>query len=159
LIMAIFVTLVGIAAGYSSILLFGALYVPAVLSTAFVIGPSQTFGLGSLDRQTRPPGVAVVPSRSHIGAGVGTTLATGIYGAVSASKRNAGNTEFDSLLSGFRGSVVLVVVTSLSGIILAFLAYRSKKSKAAQVSAAPADSAENTVASIMKSDVYALSSD
>ena len=159
LIMAIFVTLVGVAAGYSSILLFGVLYIPAVLSTAFVVGPSQTFALSSLDRETSPHGVTVVSTGFQIAGSVGTSLATGIYGAVSASKRNAGNTEFDSLLSGFRGSVVLVVVTSLIGIILAFLAYRSKKSKAAQVSAAPAESAENTVASIMKSDVYALSSD
>src|SRR5699024_10543148 len=132
LIMAIFVTLVGVAAGYSSILLFGVLYIPAVLSTAFVVGPSQTFALSSLDRETSPHGVTVVSTGFQIAGSVGTSLATGIYGAVSASKRNAGNTEFDSLLSGFRGSVVLVVVTSLIGIILAFLAYRSKKSKAAQ---------------------------
>src|SRR5699024_6712599 len=66
LIMAIFLTLVGIAAGYSSILLFGALYVPAVLSTAFVIGPSQTFALGSLDRETSPHGVTVVSTGFQI---------------------------------------------------------------------------------------------
>lgn len=110
LAMAIFVTLVGLAAGYSPILLFGVLYIPAVLSTAFVIGPAQTFALSSLDRETSPHGVTVV-------------------------------------------------ATSIIGIILAFLAYRSKKPKAVQVSAPSTEIGENTVASIMKPDVYALSSE
>ncbi|WP_156228947.1 MFS transporter [Corynebacterium comes] len=156
LIMAVFVTLVGVAAGYSSILLFGLLYVPAVLATALVIGPSQTFALSQLDRETSAHGVTVVSTSFQIAGCVGTSLAAGIYGALAASNVRAGNSEFDSLLTGFRGAVVLVVVTSLIGIILAFLAYRSAQ---AQRSTETARSPENTVASIMKSDVYALSSD
>lgn len=156
LIMAVFVTLVGVAAGYSSILLFGLLYIPAVLATALVIGPSQTFALSQLDRETSPHGVTVVSTSFQIAGCVGTSLAAGIYGAVTAANVRAGNSEFDSLLTGFRGAVVLVVVTSLIGIILAFLAYRSTRS---QRSTETAQSPENTVKSIMKSDVYALSSD
>ena len=37
LVMAIFVTLVGVAAGFDSVLVFALLYIPAVLATAFVI--------------------------------------------------------------------------------------------------------------------------
>ena len=147
LIMAIFVTLVGVAAGHSSILLFGALYIPAVLATALVIGPSQTFALSQLDRETSPHGVTIVSTGFQIAGCVGTSLGAGIYGALSA-----GNNDFDSLLSGFHGAVALVVFTSLLGIFLAFLAYRSKAKTPVE---APLD---NTVESITKTDVYALSS-
>ena len=156
LVMAIFVTLVGVAAGHSSVWIFGILYVPAVLATAFVVGPAQTFALSNLDRETSPHGVTIVSTSFQIAGCVGTSLATGIYGALIAAKLGAGHSEGDALLTGFHGSVALVVITSLVGIMLAFLAYRSVRSRRAAESAqAPADSVE----SIMKSDVYALSSD
>lgn len=153
LLMAVFVTMVGVAAGYSSILLFGVLYVPAVLATALVIGPSQTFALSQLDRETSPHGVTVVSTSFQIAGCVGTSLAAGIYGSLTASNIRAGNSEVDSLLTGFRGAVALVVITSIIGIILAFLAYRSKRPVEA------AQHPENTVESIMKTDVYTLSTE
>lgn len=156
LVMAVFVTLVGVAAGYSSILLFGVLYVPAVLATAFVIGPSQTFALSHLDRETSPHGVTVVSTSFQIAGSVGTSLAAGIYGILSTTNINAGRSEFDSLVTGFRGSVGLVVITSIIGIILAIVAYRSKRS---QGPAETAQSTDPTVESIMKTEVYSLTSD
>jgi DHA2 family lincomycin resistance protein-like MFS transporter len=159
LVMAVFVTLVGIAAGYTSILLFAVLYVPAVLATAFVIGPSQTFALGNLDREAAPHGVTVVSTSFQIAGSVGTSLAAGIYGALTAVNIEAGRNEFDSMLTGFHGSIGLVVVFSLIGIVLAILAYRAVRAQRAADSAVGAHDAEHTVAAIMKSDVYALSSD
>ena len=157
LVMAIFVTLVGVAAGYDSIVLFAVLYIPAVLATAFAIGPAQTFALGSLDREAAPHGVTIVSTSFQIAGSVGTSLAAGIYGALTAANIQAGHSEFDSLLTGFRGSVGLVVVTSLIGIVLAILAYRAVRAKKAAASAQqePAHSVE----SIMKTDVYSLHSD
>lgn len=152
-IMAVFVTLVGVAAGQESLLLFGILYVPAVLATAFVIGPAQTFALSSLDRETSPHGVTVVSTSFQIAGSVGTSLATGIYGALAAARAAEGQDV--ALLSGFRGSVALVVVTSLIGIVLAFLAHRKKAATPVTEPAAPQS---NTVESIMKTDVYTLSS-
>ncbi len=156
LVMAVFVTLVGVAAGYSSILFFGALYVPAVLATAFVIGPSQTFALSSLDRETSPHGVTVVSTSFQVAGSIGTSLAAGIYGILITTNMEAGRSEFDSLVSGFRGAVALVVVTSIIGIALAVVAYRSKRS---QDSEETVEATEHTVESIMKTDVYSLSSD
>ncbi|MGO2037741.1 MAG: MFS transporter [Brevibacterium sp.] len=127
LIMAVFVTLVGVAAGGTSILLFGILYVPAVLATAFVIGPAQTFALSHLGRETGPHGVTVVSTSFQIAGCVGTSLAAGVYGALSGARMEAGAGELDALLTGFRGSVALVVLTSAIGIVLAFLAYRSAR--------------------------------
>ncbi|WP_066464104.1 MFS transporter [Sanguibacter suarezii] len=156
LIMAVFVTLVGVAAGYSSVWMLGILYVPAVLATALVIGPAQTFALSHLDRETSPHGVTVVSTSFQIAGCVGTSLAVGIYGALSAANAGAGRSASDALLTGFHGAVGLVVVTSLIGIVLALLAYRSVRSRR---TAESVESPAPTVQSIMKSDVYALSTD
>jgi len=159
LVMAVFVTLVGVAAGYTSIVLFAVLYIPAVLATAFVIGPSQTFALGNLDREAAPHGVTVVSTSFQIAGSVGTSLAAGIYGALTAVNIEAGRNEFDSMLSGFHGSIVLVVVLSLIGIVLAILARRAVRAQRSAEAAVDTHSGEPTVATIMKSDVYALSSE
>ncbi|AGS33874.1 arabinose efflux permease family protein [Corynebacterium maris DSM 45190] len=156
LVMAIFVTLVGVAAGHSSVLLFGVLYIPAVLATAFVIGPSQTFALSSLDRETSPHGVTVVSTSFQVAGSIGTSLAAGIYGILITTNMEAGRSEFDSLVSGFRGAVALVVVTSVIGVVLAIAAYRSKRSQTAEETV---ETTDTTVEAIMKNDVYALSSD
>ena len=159
LVMAVFVTLVGVAAGYTSIILFATLYVPAVLATAFVIGPSQTFALGSLDREAAPHGVTVVSTSFQIAGSVGTSLAAGIYGALTTANINAGRDEFDAMLTGFHGAVGFVVIASLIGVALAILAYRSVRAQRAADSAVVEHDASNTVASIMKSDVYSLRAD
>ena len=124
-VMAVFVALVGLAAGSAPIALFALLYIPAVLATAFVIGPAQTFALTSLDRDSSTHGVTVVATSFQIAGCLGTSLAAGIYGALAASAGDRGASEVDSLLSGFHGAVALVVMTSLIGIVLAVLAYRS----------------------------------
>lgn len=92
LVMAVFVTGVGIAAGYSSILLFGLLYIPAVLATALVIGPSQTFALSSLDRDSAPHGVTVVSTSFQIAGCVGTSLAAASTAPCPAPTSTPGST-------------------------------------------------------------------
>jgi len=161
LVMAVLVTLVGVAAGQSSILLFGALYVPAVLATAFVIGPAQTFALSSLDQEASPHGVTVVATSFQIAGCVGASLAAGVYGALSAGSIETGRSVSDSLLTGFHGAVGLVAVVSLVGIVLAVLAYRSarRSPSAASSSAASISGPVGTVESIMKTDVYTLSTE
>ena len=156
LVMAVFVTAVGVAAGSESILLFGLLYIPAVLATAFVIGPSQTFALSSLDAQTSPHGVTVVSTSFQIAGCVGASLAAGVYGALSASGLDSGAAPFQAQLTGFHGAVALVVLTSLIGIALAIAASRSARTAAA-VETATAPDAEHTVGSVMEHEVYALS--
>lgn len=149
LVMAVFVTLVGVAAGGTSILLFGILYIPAVLATAFVIGPAQTFALSHLDRETSPHGVTVVSTSFQIAGCVGTSLAAGIYGALSGARMSSGASEIDSLLTGFHGSVGLVVLTSVIGVVLAIVAHRSVRSGRSGVTvAAGADSEPSTMQSI-----------
>jgi DHA2 family lincomycin resistance protein-like MFS transporter len=163
LTMAVFVTLVGVAAGFDSIVLFGALYVPAVLATAFIIGPAQTFALSHLDRETSPHGVTIVSTSFQIAGCVGTSLAAGIYGALSGAGIAAGRPEEDALLTGFHGAVALVVVTSLVGIVLAVAAQRaSTKARAESIADAGSGVAAaeaGTVDSLMKTDVHSLRTD
>ncbi|MGP5628257.1 MFS transporter [Corynebacterium casei] len=156
--MAVFVGPVGLAAGQTSLVIFGALYVPAVLATAFVIGPSQTFALSSLDQESSPHGVTVVSTSFQIAGGVGTSLAAGIYGMVSQAQMTSGNNEVDSLITGFRAAVALVIVTSLIGVYLAIRAYSARKPQAAQPEAPQVEST-GTVAGLMKTDVYSIKSE
>lgn len=124
-VMAVFVAFVGLSAGSAPIAIFALLYIPAVLATAFVIGPAQTFALTSLSRESSTHGVTVIATGFQIAGCLGTSLGAGIYGALAGSARADGRSEFDSLLTGFHGAVALVVLTSLIGIALAVLAYRS----------------------------------
>lgn len=124
LVMAVFVLLVGVVAGGPSVLLFGLLYVPAVLATAFIIGPAQTFALSRLDHETASHGVTVVSTSFQIAGCMGTSLGIGVYGALDHFGLGAGQNVAEASLTGFRGSVLLVVLTSLIGIVLAIRAGR-----------------------------------
>src|SRR5699024_5348150 len=88
----------------------------------------------------------------------GTSLAAGIYGLVSQSQMNAGTAEVDSLIIGFRAAVVLVVVTSVIGLIIAIRAYSARKPQQPQASASQ-DVVPGAVAEVMKSEVYSINAD
>ncbi|MGO1183473.1 MAG: MFS transporter [Micrococcaceae bacterium] len=135
LTMAVFVTLVGVAAGSAPIWLFGVLYVPAVLATAFAIGPAQTFALGSLDREVSSHGVTVVATSFQIAGCVGTSLGAGVYSMLANAGLATGASSEEALLTGFHGAAALVAVTSLIGVVLALLAFRSSTKRAAVVGA------------------------
>src|SRR5699024_7758105 len=157
-IMAVFVGLVGVAAGQTSLVIFGALYVPAVLATAFVIGPSQTFALSHLDEKSSPHGVTVISTSFQIAGGVGTSLAAGIYGMVSHSQLNAGTAEVDSLIVGVRAPVTLGILPSVIRLTIAIRAYPAPNPPQPQASASQ-DALPGAVAEVMKSEVYSTNAD
>jgi DHA2 family lincomycin resistance protein-like MFS transporter len=155
-IMAVFALLVGVAAGHESALLLGALYVPAVLATALVIGPAQTFGLSHLDRETSGHGVTVVSTSFQIAGCLGTSLAVGVYGAMTSLGLVRGQAADQAATTGFRGAAVLVAVTSLLGVLVAVAATRaSRRARAGEAAEGPAR-AGDTVAALMKTDVFSL---
>lgn len=158
-VMAVFALLVGVAAGHESALLLGALYVPAVLATALVIGPAQTFGLSHLDRETSGHGVTVVSTSFQIAGCLGTSLAVGVYGAMTSLGLGRGQAADQAATTGFRGAAVLVAVTSLLGVLAAVAATRASRRARADADAAPSDAparSEDTVAALMKTDVFSL---
>ena len=156
LVMAIFVTLVGIASGHGSVLLFGALYVPAVLATSFVIGPAQTFALSHLDRETSPHGVTIVSTSFQIAGSLGTSLAIGVYSTLNGAAAAAGAGAGDAAVLGFRGAAAVVVVTSLLGIVLAVLAPGASRRARAQAQPGTLEERPVSVADLMKTDVHSL---
>lgn len=169
-IMATFASLVGVAAGHESVLLFGALYVPAVLATALVIGPAQTFALSSLDRESSPHGVTVVATSFQIAGCLGTSLAIGAYNAVTTLGLEDGSDLLGASTFGFRGAAALVALTSVVGIVLAFAATRAARTaRVARTAGATEAEVEvdetlesrhtHTVVDLMKTDVYALSTE
>jgi MFS transporter, DHA2 family, lincomycin resistance protein len=164
-LMAVFVLLVGVAAGHESVLLFGALYVPAVLATSLVIGPSQTFALSSLDRESSPHGVTVISTSFQIAGCLGTSLAVGVYNAMSTAGLENGSALLEASTLGFRGAAALVALTSVIGILLAVAATRAARvARAARAASAETEqtvgsATARTVVDLMKTDVYALSTE
>lgn len=162
-IMATFALLVGVAAGHESILLFAALYVPAVLATSLVIGPSQTFALSSLDRESSPHGVTVVSTSFQIAGCLGTSLAVGVYNAMTTRGLEGGADLLGASTLGFRGAAVLVALTSVIGVVFAFAATKAARAaraaRAAEVEETVPSGHASTVVDLMKSDVYALSTE
>ena len=74
---------------------------------------------------------------------------------VSQMQLDAGQAEVDSLITGFRAAAILVIVTSVIGIIIAIRAYaaRTPQDQPAETSAP-----QSAIAGIMKTDVYTLQS-
>ncbi|TRW46756.1 MFS transporter [Georgenia yuyongxinii] len=159
-IMAAFALLVGVAAGHESVLLFGALYVPAVLATSLGIGPSQTFALSSLDRESSPHGVTVVSTSFQIAGCLGTSLAIGVYNAMTTLGLENGSDLLGASTLGFRGAAVLVALTSVIGVVLAFAATKAARAaRAAEAEGTVEFGRARTVVDLMKTDVYALSTE
>ncbi|WP_413451226.1 MFS transporter [Georgenia phoenicis] len=156
-IMAVFAALVGVVAGHDSVLLLAALYVPAVLATALVIGPSQTFALSSLDRESSPHGVTVVATSFQVAGCLGTSLAIGVYNAVTTRGLDGGAELLGASTSGFRGAAALVALASVVGVVLAVAAGRAARTARAARAAAEAREPGHAVVDLMKTDVYALS--
>lgn len=129
----------------ASILLLGILYIPAVLATAFVIGPSQTFALSKLGPENGPHGVTVIATSFQIAGCLGTSLATGIYGVATTRGLQNGDSAFTAQLTGFHGAVALVVLTSLIGIVLAVIAHRSTQANASTPAPSMTDTASDPV--------------
>lgn len=88
--------------------------------------------------------MTVVSTSFQIAGSVGTSLAAGIYGALTTAKINAGDDEFDAMLTGFYGAVGFVVVASLIGALLAILAYRSVRAQRTPDSAAAEQDVSNS---------------
>lgn len=125
LVMAVFSLLVAWVAAGPSALWIGVLYVPAVLGTAFVIGPAQTFALAQLDRETAPHGVTILSTSFQIAGCVGTSLGVGTYAALEQAAVGAGSGVADAAVVGFCGVAVLVAVTSVVGALISARATRT----------------------------------
>ena len=130
-----------------SLLLFAVLYIPVICCSALIIGPVQSFALSRLSYEMNPHGVIVMSTGFQIAGCIGSSLFAGVYtiGAVSAAE------------TGFSAAALLAALLAVVGFCCAL--YIRRVSRQAQQEEKPAAEVvmENTLASMMKKDVYSVS--
>ena len=130
-----------------SLLLFAVLYIPVICGSALIIGPVQSFALSRLSYEMNPHGVIVMSTGFQIAGCIGSSLFAGVYtiGAVSAAE------------TGFSAAALLAALLAVVGFCCAL--YIRRVSRQAQHEEKPAAEVvmENTLASMMKKDVYSVS--
>ena len=129
-----------------SLLLFAVLYIPVICGSALIIGPVQSFALSRLSYEMNPHGVIVMSTGFQIAGCIGSSLFAGVYtiGAVSAAE------------TGFSAAALLAALLAVVGFCCAL--YIRRVSRQAQQEEKPAAEVvmENTLASMMKKDVYSV---
>ena len=129
-----------------SLLLFAVLYIPVICGSALIIGPVQSFALSRLSYEMNPHGVIVMSTGFQIAGCIGSSLFAGVYtiGAVSAAE------------TGFSAAALLAALLAVVGFCCAL--YIRRVSRQAQHEEKPAAEVvmENTLASMMKKDVYSV---
>lgn len=129
-----------------SLLLFAVLYIPVICGSALIIGPVQSFALSRLSYEMNPHGVIVMSTGFQIAGCIGSSLFAGVYtiGAVSAAE------------TGFSAAALLAALLAVAGFCCAL--YIRRVSRQAQQEEKPAAEVvmENTLASMMKKDVYSV---
>ena len=129
-----------------SLLLFAVLYIPVICGSALIIGPVQSFALSRLSYEMNPHGVIVMSTGFQIAGCIGSSLFAGVYtiGAVSAAE------------TGFSAAALLAALLAVVGFCCAL--YIRRVSRQAQHEEKPVAEVvmENTLASMMKKDVYSV---
>ena len=129
-----------------SLLLFAVLYIPVICGSALIIGPVQSFALSRLSYEMNPHGVIVMSTGFQIAGCIGSSLFAGVYtiGAVSAAE------------TGFSAAALLAALLAVVGFCCAL--YIRRVSRQAQQEEKPAAEVVmgNTLASMMKKDVYSV---
>ena len=159
ILVAVFAVLVGMFIGSGNTVLVALLYIPVICGSALVIGPVQSFALSRLAPEMNPHGVTVMSTGFQIAGCLGSSIFTGVYGFGISAKMAQGVSVADASAAGFLYAAVLVCAVAVVGFVLA-LKVRSWEKAALQASSqvvAPEliDHTE-TLASIMKTDVYSL---
>lgn len=168
---AVFSILTGLFLSIDNPILSALLYIPVIAGSALIIGPVQSFALSKLSYEQNPHGVTIMSTGFQIAGCVGSSVFTGIYAAVSVGGVASGLDFADATINGMVVSGVLVGVVAVIGFVLA-LVVRSIASKPAAQAAPDYEQAEvesaaassrmplgPSLASIMKTDVYALMND
>ena len=176
LCIAVFSVLTAAFIATANPVLLAIIYVPVICGSALIIGPVQSYALSKLSPEMNPHGVTVMSTGLQIAGCIGSSVFVGIYAAVGASQAASGASTIDAMSAGMLASGVLIGVVALVGFALT-LWIRSNAKK--PVSAAPqaqegawageaqgtaaitagVATAANTLAQIMKTDVYTLPED
>ena len=146
LLVFIFILLLGLTINLNSLLLIALLYIPIAGSMSLIIGPSQSFALGSLSRELNPHGVTLVTAGFQIAGCIGTSLFTGVYSSMTDLKLNAGSAPYEAMEFAFIITLIVAFVVAVCGFVLALSIRRIEKNKPITI--------HMSLKSIMKTDVY-----
>ena len=135
-----------------SFAILAVLYIPVICGSALIIGPVQSFSLSYLDYELNPHGVTVMSTGFQIAGCIGSSLFTGVYSAVVASRMAFGSDAFSGASNGFMITGLLAAAFALVGLILA-LYTRKFNCESEKVETA------GILRSIMKTNVYTVSAD
>ncbi len=143
-LMAVFSAMLAIFIKYPSVYLIAGLYVPLILGSSLIIGPSQSYGLSSLKPEQNPHGVTLFSMGIQIAGCVGASLFLGIYELI--AKNSVPSTAF--LVVG-----MIVACIALIGLAIAIAVTLKNAKKTAQIST---QTPAATIASVMKTNVYKI---
>ena len=143
----IFILILALTINVKSLILIALLYIPAVGSMSLIIGPSQSFALGSLSREENPHGVTLVTAGFQIAGCLGTSIFTGIYSLVMNMKINSGFEVYKATEFAFIVTMFFAFTMAVFGFIIA-LKIRKIQNKAV--------SYDTKIETIMKKDVYTV---
>lgn len=146
LLVFVFILLLGLTIHLNSLLLIALLYIPIAGSMSLIIGPSQSFALGSLSRELNPHGVTLVTAGFQIAGCIGTSLFTGVYSSMTDLKLNAGSAPYEAMEFAFIITLIVAFVVAVCGFVLALSIRRLEKNKPVTI--------HMSLKSIMKTDVY-----
>ncbi len=167
---AVFSVLTALFIATASPVLLAVIYIPVICGSALIIGPVQSFALSKLPPEMNPHGVTVMSTGFQIAGCFGSSVFTGVYALVGASAAASGMAAAEAATSGMVAAGVLVGVFALVGFFLALWIRRAAaKPVEAQAAAgawgaeagegaavAAAEGAANTLAAIMKTDVFTV---
>lgn len=168
---AVFSVLTALFIATASPVLLAIIYIPVICGSALIIGPVQSFALSKLPPEMNPHGVTVMSTGFQIAGCFGSSVFTGVYALVGASAAASGVAAAEAATSGMVASGVLVGVFALVGFFLALWIRRAATKpivdaapqaawgEAAEggATAGTAAAASDTLAAIMKTDVFTVS--
>lgn len=176
LCIAVFSVLTAAFIATANPVLLAIIYIPVICGSAFIIGPVQSYALSKLSPEMNPHGVTVMSTGFQIAGCIGSSVFVGVYASVGAGQAASGASAIDAMSAGMLASGVLIGIVALVGFALAlWIRSNAKKpvsaapqaqegawagdAQAAAATAASMVSGANTLAQIMKTDVYTLPED
>jgi DHA2 family lincomycin resistance protein-like MFS transporter len=137
-----------------SIVLLALLYIPVIGGSALVIGPAQSFALSKLAPEQNPHGITIMSTGFQIAGCIGASLFTGVYAGVTAVGTSTGALLSAAAGTGFLAAGILTAIFALAGLVLAVVIGRYART------AEPVQHAGSfSLATLMKTDIYALTPD
>lgn len=181
---AVFSVLTSLFIATASPLVLVLLYIPVICGSALIIGPVQSFALSKLTFEMNPHGVTVMSTGFQIAGCIGSSMFTGVYTAIGISAAAGGVNALIAATEGMIASGALVGIVALIGLgLLLWIRVQvrgEQASKEEEVVTGQADerlagveaweeaavvaeaacsgvATGPSLASVMKTDVYAIS--